>query len=277
MSNPVHRMRVVAIALLLACLAPKAQASELDSIFRGAAYIVGGGLLLLLAGAGFAVILGRKSPPGALLSLLAGLLALPLQAAWLFWTSLNYADVWANYLLFALPGIALGAGLWAKARRNLAWAVAGSGLLVALLSAGQVTSYRQANGLDSGRSVPEQLPTGVEDSPDATRVLDHAEQMPAFPSGPDSLRARLQRRIHYPDLPQADQISGRVHLRYVVGIDGYVYEPIFTQGMGGGAFADQARWAVKELVFDPARQNGKIVAVYDTVSVVFRKPVAKHW
>lgn len=31
------------------------------------------------------------------------------------------------------------------------------------------------------------------------------------------------------------------------------------------------------LTFILARQNGEIVAVHDTVSVVFRKPAAKEW
>ena len=283
MSASKNSVRVAAMALLLlVCLVPKAYAGELDSIFGGVAYIVGGGLTLLLAGAGFVAILNRKSPPGALLALLAGLLALPLQAAWLFWTALSHPSAWVSYLLFALPTVALGVGLWNGPRRNLGWATGASALLVALLSAGQVASYQQSNALHGGygngaRTGAVEVPAGVENSPDATRVLDHAEQMPTFYGGPDSVRARLQRRVHYPELAQADQIAGRVRLRYVVGIDGRVYGPEVTQGMGGGAFDNEALRAVQELVFEPARQKGEIVAVYDTISVVFKKPAAKRW
>ncbi|MBO2012047.1 energy transducer TonB [Hymenobacter negativus] len=175
--------------------------------------------------------------------------------------------------LYALPSVVLAGWLWRNQRPSMALGIVLSSVLLATsllaFAAGQRSKEATAEKAIIDATP---LPSG----PDATRVLDQADQMPTFPGGADSLWASLHRRVRYPELLRADQISGRVRLRYVVGIDGRVYSPEVTQGLGGGAFDDEALRAVQELTFEPARQNGEIVAVYDTISVMFRKPLPAH-
>jgi len=173
---------------------------------------------------------------------------------------------------YALPSVVLAGWLWRNKRPSMALGIALSSLLLAA-SLWTFTTERRSESAATERAVIESAPPP---GPDATRVLEYADQMPTFPGGPDSLRASFRRRVHYPEVPRADQISGRVRLRYVVGIDGRVYSPEVTQGLGGGAFDDEALRAVQELTFEPARQKGEIVAVYDTISVVFRKPLPAY-
>ncbi|WP_460551893.1 energy transducer TonB [Hymenobacter daeguensis] len=175
--------------------------------------------------------------------------------------------------LYFLPAVVLAIWLWRRKRPSTALGIVLSSLL---LAAGlfAFASRRRSEEAAKEQAIIDVTPPP--DSSDATRVLDHADQMPTFPGGADSLRANLRHRVRYPELPRADQVSGRVCLRYVVGIDGRVYSPEVTQGMGGGAFDDEALRAVQELTFGPARQNGQIVAVYDTISIVFRKPLSAY-
>jgi protein TonB len=175
--------------------------------------------------------------------------------------------------LYPLPTVVLASWLWRRKRPSMAL---GSILSSLLLAAGLLAFAAEQRSEEAAKEQAIIDATPPPDNSDATRVLDHADQMPTFPGGTDSLRARLRHRVHYPELPRADQVSGRVRLRYVIGIDGRVYSPEVTQGMGGGAFDDEALRAVQELTFGPARQKGQIVAVYDTISVLFRKPLPAY-
>jgi TonB family protein len=79
----------------------------------------------------------------------------------------------------------------------------------------------------------------------------------------------LQEAIQYPEAAKEEGIEGRVFVQFVVGENGDVLKPTVTRGVHESL--DQAALnAVKDLSFEPGRQDGEAVKVKMALPVTFK-------
>ncbi|WP_118972178.1 energy transducer TonB [Taibaiella koreensis] len=96
------------------------------------------------------------------------------------------------------------------------------------------------------------------------------DEMPEFPGGVKALMAYLQKNLSYPAAARADEIQGKVLIRFVVGIDGKIEQATVLRGIGGGCEKEALRVVNAMPRWKPGRQNGHNVKVYYSLPVSFR-------
>ena len=126
---------------------------------------------------------------------------------------------------------------------------------------------------------PEAAPAAVEKTVDeqATKssapddkVYKSVEQMPQFPGGEVALMKYLMANVKYPENAAKNDIQGRVILQFVVDKTGEVGEVKVVRPIDEELDAEAVR-VVKTLPkFEPGRQDGKAVAVWYTVPIIFK-------
>jgi protein TonB len=103
-------------------------------------------------------------------------------------------------------------------------------------------------------------------------VRDHADIMPEFPGGREALQRFLSRNLKMPreDLEPGSSISTLV--RFVVDKDGRV-AGIELEKSGGRDFDNEVIRVIKKMpTWVPGKQNGRNVAVYFKLPVIFTVP-----
>ncbi|WP_460504242.1 energy transducer TonB, partial [Hymenobacter agri] len=65
----------------------------------------------------------------------------------------------------------------------------------------------------------------------APTIYFTAEEMPAFPGGNAAMLAFLGRKINYPAAALDRQVSGKVHVAFVVDADGHLRDPQVVRGL----------------------------------------------
>lgn len=103
----------------------------------------------------------------------------------------------------------------------------------------------------------------------ANKVYTYVEQMPVFPGGMPGLSNYLQASLRYPAEAARQQVEGRVFVKFVVGTDGRVVQPEIVKGIGAGCDEEVLRVVRALPLFEPGKQNGRLVQVYYTVPVTF--------
>ena len=102
---------------------------------------------------------------------------------------------------------------------------------------------------------------------DGAAVFGQVEQRPQFPGGDKALMQYVMDHIQFPK--EAEGISGRVVVRFVVGKDGQVGDVTVIRGKHPALDKEAVR-VVKSLpAFTPGMLDGKAVAVYYTLPVSF--------
>ena len=101
-------------------------------------------------------------------------------------------------------------------------------------------------------------------------VYKSVEQMPQFPGGEAALMKYLMQNIQYPVNAAKNDIEGRVIVQFVIEKDGQIGEVKVVSSVDPELDAEAVR-VVKALPkFTPGRQDGKAVAVWYTLPVMFK-------
>ena len=122
----------------------------------------------------------------------------------------------------------------------------------------------------------DQQPASVQDSktttqqPENENIYTVVEKMPQFPGGESELMNYISRNLRYPIEAMEKGIQGRIITRFVVNKEGKVEKAEILRGIDPNL--DQAGLNVINSLpnFIPGEQNGKKVAVWYTLPIVFK-------
>jgi TonB family protein len=113
------------------------------------------------------------------------------------------------------------------------------------------------------------VPKPISDTEPAFVVV---EEMPYYPGGNTELLAFIANNIKYPRKAKAQNIQGRVFLRFVVDTEGNVTRPEIMRGVDPLLDAEAVRVVSSIKGFVPGKQNGKLVEVYYQLPINFALP-----
>lgn len=144
-------------------------------------------------------------------------------------------------------------------------AFVGGFLLLAGRGAAQTASV-----LPVAQAEGDRAPVGGTAAPAVPTIYFTAEEMPAFPGGNAAMLAFLGRKINYPAVALDRQVSGKVHVAFVVDADGHLRDPQVVRGLGYGLDEEALRLVRIMPWWTPGRINGQPVWVRVTLPIVFR-------
>ncbi|MFT4169231.1 MAG: energy transducer TonB [Dysgonomonas sp.] len=107
-----------------------------------------------------------------------------------------------------------------------------------------------------------------EDEPN--KRFEHVEQMPQFPGGEAELMKYINNNIKYPPIAAENGIEGRVVVRFVVEKNGKVSDINILRSVDPSLDKEAARVIRSMPTWIPGMQNGRNVAVYYTLPVLFK-------
>ena len=102
------------------------------------------------------------------------------------------------------------------------------------------------------------------------QIFTIAEQNPEFIGGQLELYKWLARNIKYPLEAKKNKIEGRVFVKFVIEERGEIGDVKVMQGIGYGCDEEAARVVKNMPKWKPAMQNGKPVAIYYNMPIVFK-------
>lgn len=108
----------------------------------------------------------------------------------------------------------------------------------------------------------------VEEKPEPP--VQFAEQMPQYPGGDAELMRYLSSNLKYPTIAAENGIEGRVVLKFVVEKDGSVSNIKVERSLDPSCDKEAVRVIKSMQRWIPGMQNGRSVAVYYTLPVLFR-------
>lgn len=97
-----------------------------------------------------------------------------------------------------------------------------------------------------------------------------AEIMPQFPGGEAEMMGYIGKNLKYPVVDQENGTQGRVTVRFVVSKTGEIDQVEVVRGISPTADKEAMRVVKSMPRWIPGKQNGKPVAVYFTLPVVYR-------
>lgn len=103
-------------------------------------------------------------------------------------------------------------------------------------------------------------------------VLQAAELMPQPLDGYEAFERYLKENIRYPLEALEKRVEGYVFVRFVVREDGYLVEPVITQGLGHGCDEEVLRVIRQAAPWQPGKQGNQVVPVEMTLAILFRLP-----
>lgn len=106
--------------------------------------------------------------------------------------------------------------------------------------------------------------------PAAPVVYYTAEQMPAFPGGPEAFQKFLRTKLQYPDEALRQGVSGKVYVRFLVTEEGRICDAAVVKGLGFGLDQEALRLVRIMPWWTPAHTGGLPVRVLYTLPIVFR-------
>lgn len=102
------------------------------------------------------------------------------------------------------------------------------------------------------------------------KPFESVEQMPKFPGGDAELMRFISNNIKYPPIAAENGIEGRVVIRFVVGKDGHVSDINVLRPLDPSCDKEAIRVVKMMPKWIPGMQNGRNVAVYYTLPVLFK-------
>lgn len=100
--------------------------------------------------------------------------------------------------------------------------------------------------------------------------FEHVEQMPQFPGGESELMKFIGNSIKYPPIAAENGIEGRVIIRFVVEKNGKVSDINVLRSIDPSLDKEAIRVIKSMPTWIPGMQNGRNVAVYYTLPVLFK-------
>ena len=117
------------------------------------------------------------------------------------------------------------------------------------------------------KTVNEQAP---EPSAQDTKVYETVEQLPEFPGGMEAMIKFLSENVKYPEQAVKDKIEGRVLVQFIVEKTGQIGEVKVARSVSEELDAEAVRVVKSMPNFTPGRQDGKAVAVWYTLPIMFK-------
>jgi TonB family protein len=117
------------------------------------------------------------------------------------------------------------------------------------------------------KTVNEQAP---EPSAQDTKVYETVEQLPEFPGGMEAMIKFLSENVKYPAQAVKDKIEGRVLVQFIVEKTGQIGEVKVARSVSEELDAEAVRVVKSMPNFTPGRQDGKAVAVWYTLPIMFK-------
>ncbi|RPD49636.1 TonB family protein [Hymenobacter sediminis] len=100
-------------------------------------------------------------------------------------------------------------------------------------------------------------------------VLNHSEELPAFPGGDAAYSAFIRQNAVFPKEALARRISGTVYVSFVVDEQGRITDARVIKGCGGGLDEEALRLVRIMPWWTPGKEGGKPVRVARTIPVPF--------
>lgn len=101
-------------------------------------------------------------------------------------------------------------------------------------------------------------------------IFTVAEQSPGFVGGTKELYRWLGSKIKYPKAAQRANVSGSVFVKFIVEADGSIDDVKIMKGIGFGCDEEAIRVIKTMPKWNPGIQNGRPVAVYYNMPIVFK-------
>lgn len=108
----------------------------------------------------------------------------------------------------------------------------------------------------------------VEEKPEPP--IAFAEQMPQYPGGDAELLKYIASNLKYPTIAAENGIEGRVTISFVVGKDGSVSDVKIAKTLDPECDKEAMRVVKSMQRWIPGMQNGRPVAVYYSIPILFR-------
>lgn len=109
----------------------------------------------------------------------------------------------------------------------------------------------------------------VEEKPQE-KPFTTVEQMPTYPGGEGEMYAFIQKQLKYPVTAQESGIQGRVIVRFVVTATGEISDVKVLRGIDPACDKEAMRVVNMMPKWVPGKQNGRNVAVYFTLPIIFK-------
>ena len=94
------------------------------------------------------------------------------------------------------------------------------------------------------------------------------DQMPEFPDG--DMQVYFSKNLKYPQRALRAEISGKVHMSFVVKADGSITDVLVLKGLGGGCDEEAVRVVSTMPKWNPGKQGGRPVKVRINVQINFK-------
>ena len=181
--------------------------------------------------------------------------------------TINKSSRWKQLrALAAVPVIALALLAFANPTIDAATVVAEQPASVAPTNIDQ-PAQPEMTPVAVEKTVNEQAP---EPSAQDTKVYETVEQLPEFPGGMEAMIKFLSENIKYPAQAVKDKIEGRVLVQFVVEKTGQIGEVKVARSVSEELDAEAVRVVKSMPNFTPGRQDGKAVAVWYTLPIMFK-------
>ncbi|MDE6294534.1 MAG: energy transducer TonB [Muribaculaceae bacterium] len=136
-----------------------------------------------------------------------------------------------------------------------------------------VVNQEGADDADKFKAVQEQVVV-KEPEPEVKhepeKIFVAVEQPAEFPGGPQAMMKWLGNNIRYPESAQAEGISGRVVVKFVVEKDGSIGSPTIVKGVNRDLDQEALRVVKRMPKWQPGKNNGQPVRSYFNLPVTFR-------
>ena len=109
-----------------------------------------------------------------------------------------------------------------------------------------------------------------QDNAPQSKVYDSVEQMPEFPGGMEALIDFLSSNVHYPENAVKNDVEGRVLVQFVIEKTGEIGDVKVVRSVDEELDAEAVRVVKSMPKFEPGRINGKAVAVWYTLPIMFK-------
>lgn len=85
------------------------------------------------------------------------------------------------------------------------------------------------------------------------------EEFASFPGGQDEMYKFIAKNLQYPEKAEKKGIEGKVHVSFVVEVDGSITDVKVLRDIGGGCGEAAVRVVKSMPKWNPAKQNGEYV------------------
>ena len=124
--------------------------------------------------------------------------------------------------------------------------------------------------------IEQELTTAIQNTNPTTQQSDDkkiytvVESMPQFPGGEKALLEYISLHLRYPADAHKNGVQGRIIVRFTVNESGKVENAVILRGVYPSIDAEGLKVASSLPDFIPGEQNGKKVAVYYTLPILFK-------